>query len=240
MGKTRVAVVCGMIGLFVATAAAHNVSTEVTDEDRYYGSQILERAGYDPAIGAFGDLSRFENQVSAILAVQDAVLTATPIGKGLEHGRPREPKDVLAEGKGICFDRSRTIEKILASFGFEVRHLAIYSAREHGPLRALVTPYTDSHALTEVKTRKGWMLVDSNARWIGLDPSGDIYSAEDIQGQDPFTMTWAPEVPESISWPLFNERFTYVIGLYSRHGGFFPPYNPVPDVNYAQLLQNLF
>ena len=240
MGKYRTIAILGFTGFLVGVAAVHNVETAATDEDRFYGAQILERAGYDPALDAFGDLNIFDNQIVAILAVQDAVLKATPIEEGLAHGRPREPKNVLTEGMGICFDRSRTIEKILTSLEFENRHLAIYSTREHGPLRALMTPRTDSHALTEVKTGKGWILVDSNARWIGLDADGNIYNAADIQTRDPSTMTWAPEVPEQISWRLFNEPFTYVIGLYSRHGGFFPPYDPVPDVNYSQLLQNFY
>jgi hypothetical protein len=147
---------------------------------------------------------------------------------------------VLLEGQGICFDRSRVIEKILTGLGFETRHLAIYSTRDYGRLRALLTPGISSHALTEVKTGKGWMAVDSNARWIGLDAADSVYSVEDIQGRDPFAITWAPKVREPISWALINEPFTYVIGLFSRHGGFFPPYTPVPDVNYAQLLLNFY
>jgi hypothetical protein len=240
MGKTKKAVLLGFAGFLVAVAAIHNVGTAVTDEDRFYGAQILERAGYDAAPETFGDLNVFDNQIAAILAVQDAVLKATPIEKELAHGRSREPKDVLTEGMGICFDRSRTMEKILTSLGFENRHLAIYSTREHGTLRALMTPGTASHALTEVKTSKGWILVDSNARWIGLDPQRNVHSVDDIQNQDPFATVWATEVPEPVSWRLFNQPFTYVIGLYSRHGGFFPPVTPVPDVNYRQLLQNIY
>ncbi len=240
MGKIRTLAILGLTSLLVAGAAVNNVSTAVTEEDVYYGAQILERAGYNAGPGTFGDLSRFENQIAAILATQDAVLKATPLGIGLPQGRTREPKDVLLEGKGLCFDRSRTIEKILSGLGFETRHLAIYTTRDRGRLRALITPGISSHALTEVKTEKGWIAVDSNARWIGLDAVGRVYSVEDIQGRDPFAIAWAPEVREPISWPLFNEPFTYVIGLYSRHGGFFPPYTPMPDVNYAQLLQNFY
>jgi hypothetical protein len=212
----------------------------VTEEDVYYGSQILVRGGYDAGSGAFGDLSRFDNQIAAILAVQSAVLKATPIVVGISHGRPREPKDLLLEGKGFCFDRSRAIEKILTGLGFETRHVAIYATRNRGWLRTLMTPGISSHAMTEVKTGKGWIAVDSNARWIGLDAAARVYSVEDIQGRDPFVIAWASEVREPISWPLFNEPFIYVIGLYSRHGGFFPPYTPMPDVNYAQLLQNIY
>ncbi len=240
MSRIRTIAFLGVAGLLVAGAAVHNVGTAATEDDLLYGGRILERAGYDAGSGAFGDPTRFETQIAATLAVQDAVLRATPLAEGLPLNQPREPKDILFGGQGLCYDRSRAIEKILTGLGFEVRHLAIYSTREHGRLRALMTPGVDSHALTEVKTEKGWMLVDSNARWIGLDAEGRVYAAEDIQGRNPFAMAWAPEVPEQISWPRFDGPFTYVIGLFSRHGGFFPPYTPVPDVNYAQLLYNIY
>jgi hypothetical protein len=240
LGKVRTTAILGLTSLLVAGAAVHNVSTAVTEEDVYYGSQILERAGYNPDPGAFGDLNRFENQIATILAVQDAVLKAAPIWSGLAHGRPREPKDVLTEGMGKCFNRSRAMEKILAVLGFETRHLAIYSTRIHGRLRTLMTPGGRSHAGTEVKTEKGWILIDSDARWIGLDSAANVYTAKDLQGRDVFAMDWAAEVPEPFSWLYMDRPFTYVVGLFSRHGGFFAPYTPVPDVNYGQLLQNIY
>jgi hypothetical protein len=38
---------------------------------------------------------------------------------------------------------------------------------------------------------------------------------------------------------IYNERFFYIYGLYSRHGRFFPPYNVIPDINYSEFIQNL-
>ena len=49
----------------------------------------------------------------------------------------------------------------------------MYSTVEAGSaLGALATPDTLSHALTEVKTRRGWMIVDSRTRWAGLTADG--------------------------------------------------------------------
>ncbi len=238
MRVVRTFLVLGAGAALIAGAAAHEVDTAVTDEDRVYGARILAQAGYAAAAIEQDIHGSFEAQVDTILAVQDAVLQATPEETGLPQGQPREPKDVFIAGQGLCFDRSRAIEKILSSLGFETRHIAIYSTAELGRLRALVTPGTASHALTEVRTARGWILVDSNARWIGLGPDGAVHGIESIQASDPFRTEWAANVPEPVSWPLFSEPFTYVIGLYSRHGKFFAPYNQVPDVNYAQLLQN--
>jgi len=40
--------------------------------------------------------------------------------------------------------------------------------------------------------------------------------------------------------PLPEERELISVTRVSRHGGFFAPYTPVPDVNYGQLLQNIY
>jgi hypothetical protein len=32
--------------------------------------------------------------------------------------------------------------------------------------------------------------------------------------------------------------FVFVYGLYSRHGGFYPPFVPLPDFDWAQLHHN--
>jgi hypothetical protein len=65
------------IGAVAVATEASNVSTTPTEEDRYYARLILERAGYDASPDSFGDLSQFDNQISAILAAQDAVMKAT-------------------------------------------------------------------------------------------------------------------------------------------------------------------
>ena len=35
---------------------------------------------------------------------------------------------------------------------------------------------------------------------------------------------------------IYDDPFTFVYGLYSRHGKFYPPYNFVPDINYKTWL----
>ena len=240
MAATRLFLIFGIAGAMVAGAAIHEVKTAVTEEDRAYGTRILERAGYSLSDAAADIHEDFDSQITAILAVQDAVLQATPVGEELPHGRPREPKDLLETGQGLCSDRSRAIEKILGMLGFETRHVAVYWTETYSRIRAFITPGTQSHALTEARTTKGWIAVGSNSRWIGLTADKTVHSIEEIQAHDPFQTEWAAIVPEQVSWQLFSGSFTYVIGLYSRHGGFFPPYDPVPDVNYSELLQNFF
>ena len=38
--------------------------------------------------------------------------------------------------------------------------------------------------------------------------------------------------------PILGRPFTYLFGLYSRHGRFYPPYTPVPDLDWGQLGYN--
>ena len=144
---------------------------------------------------------------------------------------------MVRAGHGLCFDRSRAIETILRLQGMRTRHAAIYSTRATGSaLRSLATPGVDSHAITEVMTRRGWMIVDSNSRWIGLTNANqplDLARLRDRPGGP-----WHPSVRVQLP-EIYRAPYTWVYGLYSRHGRFYPPYNPVPDVNWAELAENL-
>ena len=49
-------------------------------------------------------------------------------------------------------------------------------------------------------------------------------------------INWKESVPDLI----FQSSFTYLYGVYSRHGRFYPPYNVIPDINYGEFIQNVF
>ena len=38
--------------------------------------------------------------------------------------------------------------------------------------------------------------------------------------------------------PILKNNFIYIIGLYSRHGRFYPPYNFIPDINWGEFMYN--
>jgi hypothetical protein len=170
--------------LSAVIAALHNVPTSPTVEDRVAVEQMLSRAGY-------ADLLRqapasFEEEIAAIIKVQDAVLAAAPIDEGVPLGERREPADLAARGKGLCYDRSRSIEKALRTIGIETRHIAVYATKGTGSLGALLKPGIDSHAISEAKTSRGWVVIDSNARWISLDAKDrpvPIGALEDFAGK---------------------------------------------------------
>lgn len=213
----RIGALAVVAALFLI-AAVNNVSDAVPKEQQAAAETLM--AGKTPG-------ESFDGQVAFIKAVQDRVLDAAPDDRGIPTGEPRELTDVLKAKHGLCFDRSRAIETVLRAHGFEARHIAIYSTAETGSaLRSLVTPGTPSHALTEVKTERGWLLVDPNQRWIGLTTDGDLASLDDLSGKK-----WRTPAPDILKRP-----FVYVRGLYSRHGGFYRPYNPIPDVSWPELV----
>jgi hypothetical protein len=139
-------------------------------------------------------------------------------------------------GCGVCHDRSRVIEKILRDAGFDTRHVFILSLGSRSTLEALLVPGLRSHAVTEVLTAKGWLVVDSNDPWISIDAQGNPESITRIETLGiAHRIRWYEGPPNSI----YTQPFVAIHGLYSRHGQFYPPYAPVPNVNFHELLANL-
>jgi hypothetical protein len=80
------------------------------------------------------------------------------------------------------------------------------------------------------------MVVDSNRRWLSVDSGGNPVSAAAMRRDaGAGRIRWKTPIPS----PIYGRPFIVVYGLYARHGRAYPPYDPIPDVNYAELLQNL-
>jgi len=76
------------------------------------------------------------------------------------------------------------------------------------------------------------MAVDSNQKAIGLTLNNQIVSVRDIKKHK------SREFLEPQNPILLNDSVT-IYGLWSRHGGFFPPYSGLPDVYWLALIYNL-
>jgi hypothetical protein len=216
------------------------VPAGLTADDRRCIAQALEQAGHPDLAGGGATAVglSFDEQVRRIVAAQAAAFTAAPIQEPIDFGRSREPCDVIAAGHAYCYDRSRFIEKALRHLGFTTRYAAVYAVPEgSSALRSLLTPGISSHAVVEVRTARGWMVVDSNTRWIGLTAAGQPVDLAALAA-DPAVLNqpWhevGPKGPERI----LTRPFTYVFGLYSRHGRFYAPYDPIPDVAWGPFLR---
>lgn len=238
----KIAVLVGLAVFAVAVAWAHNVPTGETLADRHYGRMVMIDQGKETTRREPGHRS-FAEQIAIIRDVQAAVLAHAPGGEGIAKDYSREPRDFYAADTAACYDRSRTIEKLLAGFGYETRHVAIYSTAETGSaLKSLLMPGTPSHSVTEVKTSRGWLVVGSNSRWVSLDLTRYPLSMAKLQWNAERRINWWGSTwsMRNVARPpdIFTEPFTYVIGLYSRHGRFYPPYTPFPDVNWRDFAAN--
>ena len=208
---------------------SQNVSTVVTIEDT---RRILSLN-----LGSFQNIGQYRKEIFFIQKVQSKVLEIAPRDVGIAFGKTRELKDLLENKFGLCYDRSRSIEKILKYYNFEVRHLSIHTILKDSILGTLITRQGPSHAVTEVKTSKGWLVVDSNEKWLSLDREGLPISIHEISKR--------LDKKKNIKWKIdpsgevFYSPMIYTIGLYSRHGKFYPPYIFFPDINFTEILMNL-
>lgn len=215
----------------IAVAALHNVPLRLTANDR----QILNEwfAGNSLPTG-LGN-APYALQIAAIKDVQALALEEIRRGHGIAPGQSREPGAALAVGEGECYDRTRFLEKTLKYAGLPTRHASVYLNPENlGPLRLLTKTGAPSHAVTEVLTARGWLIVDSNNEWLGLAADSTPVSLESIHGNTSF-LTPLPAAEAA----FYRPGTVIYYGLYSRHGGFFPPFNRIPDISWRELLFNL-
>ena len=224
----------GLLVLFI-----HKVDTNITSADRAALQSMFDKGDY--TISDLSDTGLFEEQVKAIRAVQDSVLNASPTLKKIPVKQEREPADLLEEGHGQCSDRARAIEKALLMLDYNVRYASLFSRDKTfiPPETMAIDSGNDlrSHAVVEVETEKGWLIVDTNTRWISLTSSGQPVSLAELHDRAGNTSyNWDSGNKGEIYW-LMKRPFSYVYGLYSRHGMFYPPYTPyIPDINYKQFI----
>jgi len=213
-----------------------NVDNSITKTDKIYIHKILAESH----IENYARGKQFEHQIRFIQAVQKAVLHTTPLKKGIPYYQSREPKNLYLLHQGNCFDRSRAIEKILRANGFKTLHIALYStAKTKSKLLSLVTRRVGSHALSEVLTSKGWLIVDPNDPWISLNKYNTPMNIDALQKNAGHNkILWPKELYPHMN-KIYRHPFTYVVGLYSRTGKFYPPFlTPFPNINWREFLYN--
>ena len=222
---------------FVGILAMHHVPSDLTAEDKVYIDKILTNTQIAPDNVRYS--STFKEQIDSILAVQKAAFDTSPTQAKIPLNHTREPKDLYEFDHAQCSDRARFLEKAFQMLGYQVRYAAIFEVPpSHNEFTAALIN-ARSHALVEVKTAKGWIMVDTVNKWIGLDTDSQPWSlAQWKQRKDKKSVQWHETVKDEIYF-LMLEDFIYFYGLYSRNGRFYPPYTPyIPDYNLSGLLQN--
>jgi hypothetical protein len=195
------------------------VDDAITSEDRAAFNQLATRC----SLAATDAIGR-------IREIQLCVLAEIPRGI-IEHGNRREPGDVLRFGRGECYDRARVLEKFLGIAGFRTRHVYLFDASRLG-VAGLALKGLASHALVDVQTDRGWMSVGTNVAFLGVTRNGDVAASARVKNS-PSTQ-WAYSPPSDLPGPANIA----IYGLWSRHGQFFPPYLPLPDISWRDFKYN--
>lgn len=237
--KKIIILLCCFLGITVF-AALHNVSKSITEEDQEYIAKIMKDQGYD-----WSDIkqqSSFEDEIQDIRDIQSAILGISKIQKQIPSFRTREPKDMFELRHAQCSDRSRVMDKAYRMAGFNSRIASVYKKDKTGSaIKSLLShdkTQVRSHSVVEVQTSQGWMIVDTNDRWIALNAQNMPLGLEEWQNvNNKESYDWSTLNKGEIYW-LMNLPYTYVYGLYSRHGYFYAPYNRFPDLNWIEMLQN--
>lgn len=204
------------LALFGALAAYTNVDTSLTPEDiAVFKNEFgLQQQAFS---------SDYSKEIELIRGIQAKGFALAPLGKGIPDNYSREPIDLIRAAQGLCYDRSRTFDKALTYVGFETRHVYILYKEGQSFFSTLVHRGSASHAVTEVKTSRGWLLVDSNSAWIAVTRNGVPVDADNVWRRlDEFD-----DAPAQMLNPWWAIR-----GMYSRHGRLYPPYIPFPDFNW--------
>lgn len=214
------------VGTFLLLAFVTNVPTRLEREDIFAIKAIL---GTQEA----PQIHSFEDEIRVIRWAQAQVFKAAPGNDPIPEYAEREPMDLLKARSGLCYDRARTLDKALTWLGFEARHVYILFAEPQSGTSAWsfirhALSRSSSHAVTEVKTSRGWLLVDSNTPWISLDNQSFPVAAADVHEKRSHFQ--AP--PEYTQTPFWAIR-----GMYSRRGQFFRPYFLFPELNWPDFLR---
>lgn len=227
-------------GIFAISAIAvlsySAVDNSLTEEDKAYMPMYLS------GIAPLPENPTYTDELNFIRSVQHSVLNITSGDGVLPHNHKRGLKEVYKAKKGACYDRSRVIEKILRFSHFKTRQVSLFSEEKTGSaIVSLLTRGVTSHSVSEILTKNGWLVVDSNVSWVSIDKNKQPVSMQRIHYsvENSVVIKWNSPLPTKQRAFPYNKPFVYVYGLYARHGEFYPPYNAVPDINYGEFIQNL-
>ncbi len=205
---------------------------EITSEDRIYADSLLLGCGLDLRNPAPADFSK---QIQQISEVQKCVIQYLKAGEGIPMNHSRNVRDLFRGKNGLCYDLSYTMEKIFRMKGYQIRHAALYHKKGKNSISTFFSSSVSSHAICEVKTAKGWMIVDSVFPFLGLRNNEPV----DIETLNQMVVNGTLNTSEFNNFSdFYMEDNLYIYGLYSRHGRFFSPYNFIPDYQFQQLLYN--
>ena len=218
--------IIAFVVLNVLIGVVSNVSTSVSDSDEAVFHSIL---GLKKPQGALS----YEQEIELIKSAQALVLKKAPVGEPIDEYSDRESENLFQKKVGCVMTAQELMTRIFSWYGFGSRHLYILypehpvTGEKLSFLRAFFTKGTNSHAVTEIKTSRGWLVVDSNSLWMSVVADGSPVDADHIYMQ----------ANRFASIPVYwNRPYWAVRGLYSRRGQLYRPYIPYPELNWYDFL----
>jgi hypothetical protein len=191
----------------------------------------------------------FENEVAFITKVQDSVIY-TIHQEEIPHKFFGSVSYYYNNRKGFCYDRAVLMEKIFSYYHFSFRHAYIYFGNDSTKVGVddFFKRRLASHGVVEVKTKKGWMTVETIANWIGLDKDNQVLDLSKLRNElSGGTFSFTRNITAgNCFWIEHGIHFKFIYGLYSRHGDFFDHSNTtvlglphfLPDYNLKMLFYN--
>lgn len=194
----------------------------------------------------------FESEINFITILQNSVLKEIR-HEEIPHQYFGDIDFYYSKKAGFCYDRAVLMEKFLLYHGFSFRHLYLYygSGKQAPAISDFFKRGIASHALLEVKTKKGWMVMGTNANWLGLSKTGEVMDMEQLRnkiGLNSLSLKSEASIGKCF-WLEKGAHFRYIYGVYSRHGDFFNHPNSgefsafsfhlLPDYNLPMLFSNL-
>lgn len=207
--------------LFALFLIYHNVSGEVTDQDRL-------------ALSKMGSLQNVDHltDVEKALVLVDQMQVLIRKDFAIPKRNEREPIDLLRYRTGATYDWARSACKFFKIHQIRARQVSLYQT--DGGLMSVFNPSIEWWASVEVFQDGVWGLVDPFSGWTTLDADGVFHPTEDINDK---TIKWKDN-----KGPLLHDfqkqRLFPVYGILSRHGQYYPPYSPFPDYNFQDLKLN--
>lgn len=218
----------------------NNVSKYPGNRDEPYIQKYLnklDQAGREQLAKNYADLT-YSDQLVLLESIQKLVQAHNPVGRGIPEGQDRGAKSMYHFRSGLCYDRSFLLEQICSQLQIPTRHISLFiQPSGKSTLATLLSKGVRSHAATEAYTRAGWLIVEPDSPWLGLDNQGKPTSFQGLKKRvaEP---NWLESPPSSTQVFYQGDSIIAVYGLFSRHGRFFSPYLPFPDLRWQEVWYN--
>lgn len=199
----------------------------------YQDEEVLYFQNKLPALSARSN--EFTNQVKNIKKIVNLVINSTPQERSetiyIQNRQPRTAQNIVEAKSTICYDRSWLIETLAEQQGYPARRVFLLANTTSNFKPWIFSRNVISHAMSEIHTEKGWVLVENQETWCGVINETAISVADIFRNKEILK-----QIPLKNKNHILYKNFNYYRGLYSRHGQLFEPYVPFPEVRWKDLL----